>query len=69
MRTKVKVEVDIERLAERYREHYMNPRRLAEDLGVSTRTAGKVLARMERAGLAVRVSKYTYKVLSPRTRE
>ena len=39
---------------------YVSVRRLARLLGVSTRTAGMILAEMERAGLAVRWSRRTY---------
>ncbi len=44
---------------------YVSPRRAARLLGTTPRTAGRVLAWLEKLGLAEKVSRHTYK-LKPR---
>jgi Mn-dependent DtxR family transcriptional regulator len=50
-------------LAKKKKARYVRIRDLAEMLGVSTRSAGKLLARMEDHGLARRYSNTVYEVL------
>ena len=57
------VTIDLKQLARKYNGVYMNINRLAMELGTSTRTAGKILARMEKLGLAIRVSKRVYLIV------
>jgi Mn-dependent DtxR family transcriptional regulator len=42
---------------------YVSVKTLSKMLGISTRTAGRILAEMEKHGLAVRWSRSTYKLL------
>ncbi len=43
---------------------YVTVRELAQILGISTRTAGRILAEMERRGYAQRWSKRAYKLVA-----
>jgi len=61
----VLVTVELERLAEtlaRLYRGYLTLEQLARHLGTSTRTAGKVAARLERMGLLQRHSRRTYRI-------
>ncbi len=44
---------------------YLTPARASQLLGVSPRAAGRVLAWLERQGLARRVSRRAYEILPP----
>ena len=44
---------------------YVTPRRLARALGISTRTAGRILAALERAGSLERHSRRAYRLVEP----
>ncbi|WP_062661648.1 helix-turn-helix domain-containing protein [Aeropyrum camini] len=44
---------------------YVSVREVGELLGVTNRTAGRILARLEREGVVSRYSKRTYRVLHP----
>ncbi|MEB3755852.1 MAG: hypothetical protein GSR79_03205 [Desulfurococcales archaeon] len=65
--SQVLVKLDLFRLAmylsKKRKAKYVRIRDLAEMLGVSTRSAGKLLARMEEYGLAKRYSNTVYEVL------
>ncbi|MCE4606801.1 MAG: hypothetical protein F7B59_05670 [Desulfurococcales archaeon] len=65
--SQVLVKLDLFRLAfylsKKMGARYIRIRDLAEMLGVSTRSAGKLLARMEEYGLARRYSNTVYEVL------
>ncbi|MCE4615057.1 MAG: hypothetical protein F7B60_05985 [Desulfurococcales archaeon] len=68
--SRVLVKLDVFRLAfylaRKKKAKYIRIRDLAEMLGVSTRSAGKLLARMENYGLARRYSNTVYEVVSSR---
>ena len=59
---KVKAIIDLEVLKEKYRDRYVTPKMLSNDLGVSTKTAGRILAKMERLGMAQKLSSRLYKI-------
>jgi len=65
--SQVLVKLDLFRLAmylsKKRKAKYVRIRDLAEMLGVSTRSAGKLLARMEEYGIAKRYSNTVYEVL------
>ncbi len=62
----ISVKLDVYRLAyylsDRMKLRYIRTRDLAEMLGVSTRSAGKLLARMEDLGLVRRYSNNVYEI-------
>ncbi|WP_131159851.1 helix-turn-helix domain-containing protein [Aeropyrum pernix] len=45
---------------------YVSVREVGELLGVTSRTAGRILARLEREGVVSRYSRRTYRVLHPK---
>ncbi|MCX8195873.1 MAG: HTH domain-containing protein [Acidilobaceae archaeon] len=62
----MRVKVSLEGIAEMIREsrvNYVTVQRLSSMLGVSTRSAGKILARLEEEGAVKRYSNRAYKVI------
>ncbi len=60
-----RAKIDVVRLASTLAMHginYITVNQLAAMLGVSTRTAGRILAEMQRRGLAEKWSRRTYKL-------
>ena len=65
MRSSIKVKVDVALVAAVIRgsgKKYVTARQISRMLGVSTRTAGRILARLESEGYLVRWSRRSYKV-------
>jgi DNA-binding IclR family transcriptional regulator len=63
-----RAKIDVEKVALTLILHgyaYITVQQLARLLGVSTRAAGRILAEMQRKGLAARRSKRAYKLLLP----
>ncbi len=60
--TRMVVTIELTRLAERFasEKRYLRVKDVARNLGVSMRTAGKILAAMEKLGLARRWSNGVY---------
>lgn len=58
----VRVKLDLYSLYNMFKGDVLTPRKLARALGISTKTAGKVLAKMEQEGLARRISRRAYKI-------
>ncbi len=65
MSLRIKVSLDLERISKVLMEMeitYITVRKLADILGISTRTAGKIMSRLEALGIVERYSRRAYKV-------
>lgn len=61
----VQVRIRIDELARRLAGKRIKPKQLAEMLAISEKSAGKILAKMERLGYARRRTKKYYEILAP----
>ncbi len=65
LREKVKISVDLERLSLSLSlsgKRYISVRNMAELLGTSTKSAGKILSKLEARGYVERYSRRTYRL-------
>ncbi len=65
MRKQLSITIDLVKFGERLRKkkNWIRVRELAEELGTSTKSAGKILAALEKLGFVERRSVGVYKVL------
>ncbi|MCS7107386.1 MAG: hypothetical protein NZ902_04715 [Acidilobaceae archaeon] len=65
----MKVKVSLEEIADRLQAagvNYVTPKRVSSMLGISTRSAGKILARLEERGALRRYSNRAYRIVRGR---
>ena len=65
MRKQLSITIDLVKFGERLRKRkkWIRVRELAEELGISTKSAGKILAALEKLGFVEKRSVGVYKVL------
>ncbi|MEN2999168.1 MAG: hypothetical protein ABDH61_01115 [Acidilobaceae archaeon] len=67
----MRVKVSLEEIVDRLKvsgANYVTPRRVSNMLGISTRSAGKILARLEEEGALERYSNRAYRIVYSRGR-